>query len=196
MNSPISIVNRLRAGSPAPGSHGSGGGGRPRRSLARVFAVGLAAALTVLAPAYIITPPTNQWAMTGSHVIFHVVAGGTLPLAYQWRLYGTNLSNSGRVSGADTDTLSITNVQIADAGPYTVLVSNDVGAATNLTPAFLSVLVLPFTWTNQDIGDAGIPGSASYTNGVFTVRGSGEDIEGTADARVLVRAARMRIYHR
>jgi len=103
-------------------------------------------------------------------------------LAYQWRLYGTNLSNIGRVSGADTDTLSITNVQISDAGPYTVVVGNDVGATTNLTPALLSVLILPFPWTNQDIGDAGISGSANYTNGVFTVRGSGEDIEGTADA--------------
>ena len=69
MNSPISIVNRLRAGSPAPGSHGSGGGGRPRRSLARVFAVGLAAALTVLAPAaaFAVTGDWTQFRESQTH---------------------------------------------------------------------------------------------------------------------------------
>ena len=43
---------------------------------------------------------------------------------------------------------------------------------------------LPTGWTDQDIGSVSIPGSASYnsTTGVFTLSGSGGDINGTADA--------------
>ena len=41
---------------------------------------------------------------------------------------------------------------------------------------------LPTPWVNQDIGSVGLPGSASATGGVFTVKGAGADIWGSADA--------------
>jgi len=41
---------------------------------------------------------------------------------------------------------------------------------------------LPSPWVSQNIGNVGVTGSASYSNGVFTVQGSGADIGGTADA--------------
>ena len=41
---------------------------------------------------------------------------------------------------------------------------------------------LPSPWTSQNIGNTAITGSASYSNGTFTVQGSGADIGGTADA--------------
>jgi len=40
---------------------------------------------------------------------------------------------------------------------------------------------LPPPWVDQDIGPVGIPGSASYSAGTFTVNGSGVDIEDTSD---------------
>src|SRR5262252_11155675 len=40
---------------------------------------------------------------------------------------------------------------------------------------------LPAPWTSQDVGAVGLGGSASYAGGVFTVRGAGADIWGTAD---------------
>jgi regulation of enolase protein 1 (concanavalin A-like superfamily) len=40
---------------------------------------------------------------------------------------------------------------------------------------------LPWGWANGDVGAVGVAGSASYTSGVFTVRGSGADVWGTAD---------------
>jgi regulation of enolase protein 1 (concanavalin A-like superfamily) len=40
---------------------------------------------------------------------------------------------------------------------------------------------LPTGWTDQDIGSVGITGSANYSNGTFTVNGSGTSISGTAD---------------
>src|SRR5260221_9648480 len=58
-------------------------------------------------------------------------------------------------------------------------------------PAVVSLLFLLFcnlvsagTWTGQDIGSVGVAGSDSYngTTGVYTIAGSGADINGTADA--------------
>ncbi len=40
---------------------------------------------------------------------------------------------------------------------------------------------LPAPWDNQDIGSVGVAGSASHASGVFTVRGSGANVWGTAD---------------
>lgn len=40
----------------------------------------------------------------------------------------------------------------------------------------------PFPWTELDLGNVGARGSASYTNGMFTVTGSGADIWDTDDA--------------
>lgn len=41
---------------------------------------------------------------------------------------------------------------------------------------------LPTRWTTQDIGNTSITGSACYLNGTFTLKGSGTDIGGNADA--------------
>ena len=41
---------------------------------------------------------------------------------------------------------------------------------------------LPTPWQAQAIGNVGVAGSASYTNGTFTLKGSGADINGTNDA--------------
>jgi hypothetical protein len=40
---------------------------------------------------------------------------------------------------------------------------------------------LPSGWVQQDIGAVGVAGSASYSNGVFTISGAGPEIYGTAD---------------
>jgi regulation of enolase protein 1 (concanavalin A-like superfamily) len=40
---------------------------------------------------------------------------------------------------------------------------------------------LPSPWLDSDVGSPAIAGSASYTNGVFTVNGAGADIWGTSD---------------
>ena len=40
---------------------------------------------------------------------------------------------------------------------------------------------LPLPWQNQDVGEVGVEGSASFDAGAFTVLGSGVDIWGTAD---------------
>jgi regulation of enolase protein 1 (concanavalin A-like superfamily) len=41
---------------------------------------------------------------------------------------------------------------------------------------------VPAPWTAQDVGSTGSAGSTSYSNGIFTVRGAGADVWGTADS--------------
>jgi regulation of enolase protein 1 (concanavalin A-like superfamily) len=41
---------------------------------------------------------------------------------------------------------------------------------------------LPTGWAEQDVGSVGLAGSAQFSNGTFTVKASGADIWGTADA--------------
>ena len=50
------------------------------------------------------------------------------------------------------------------------------------TPSATTTGALPAPWTSQDIGDVGVAGSTTFSNGAFTVAGGGLDIWGTADA--------------
>lgn len=83
------------------------------------------ATLTVPAPPYIATQPTNQTARINSGAFFSVVAAGGAPLSYQWQLNGTN------ISGGNSNTLSITNVNAGNVGYYRVVVTNVSGSVTS-----------------------------------------------------------------
>jgi len=74
---------------------------------------------------FILNQPTNQTTDVGGSASFSVTAGGSQPLSYQWRL-GTNA-----LSGATSSGLSLTNVQLSDAGNYSVVVSNAFGTVTS-----------------------------------------------------------------
>ncbi len=57
------------------------------------------------------------------------------------------------------------------------------GACVMLLQAHVALAQsLPAPWSGQDVGAVGQAGSASYANGVFTIRGAGADIWGAADA--------------
>src|SRR4029079_2164505 len=61
---------------------------------------------------------------------------GTPPLSYQWLYNGTNLA------GATSAALTLTNVQFANAGNYSVRVTNAAGSALS-SNAVLAVTPLP-----------------------------------------------------
>jgi len=75
-------------------------------------------ALEIAASAFqdvlIINQPQSQNYSAGSTVILSVTAQGPSPLFYQWQFYGTNLP------GATTSSLTLSNAQSAQAGPYSV----------------------------------------------------------------------------
>lgn len=65
-------------------------------------------------------------------------------LSYHWKREGELLENGGKISGADSDTLIITDMQTEDEGAYTCVVSME-GIATTIEtlPAAISVRLKP-----------------------------------------------------
>jgi hypothetical protein len=74
---------------------------------------------------FIVTQPSGQLTVVGGNASFSVVAGGSQPLSYQWRLEGNALS------GATNSALNLSNVQLSDAGNYSVVVANGAGSVTS-----------------------------------------------------------------
>lgn len=92
-----------------------------------------AAQITVLESApYILAQPTNLTALLGGTASFNINARGSVPLTYQWRHEGVDLP------GETNATLTVSSLQNADSGYYSVAIRNPFGE-TNSAKAFLSV---------------------------------------------------------
>lgn len=83
------------------------------------------ASLTLQTPPSVTRQPQNVIVAQGQTATFSVAARGTLPMGYQWRLNGTNLP------GANALSLTISNVQPHNEGPYAVRIANAYGAVTS-----------------------------------------------------------------
>ncbi|MGO9115563.1 MAG: carbohydrate-binding protein [Thermoguttaceae bacterium] len=79
-----------------------------------------------------------------------------------------------------------TNIELAGGTSYYYVVSavsSLEGESNNSAQVVATpISTVPSPWLTQDIGAPGVWGSASETNGVFTVTGSGADIWNSADA--------------
>jgi regulation of enolase protein 1 (concanavalin A-like superfamily) len=120
----------------------------------------------------IITPPASKTNAVGTTATFNVSASGDLPLSYQWRF------NSNSIAGATNTMLTLANLQLTNTGYYDVVVTNDAGSITSTPPALLSVII---NLTGIVINDPGDTGNFTNNNGTYTVQGSGEGTDGTAD---------------
>jgi len=91
--------------------------------------------------AVILTDPSDQQAFRWGAATFTVQADGTPSLFYQWYFNDTNL-----IAGATNASLTLTNLQLTNAGNYSVTVTNLYGPATS-ADAMLTVVPLDhFTW--------------------------------------------------
>ncbi len=121
------------------------------------------------------TQPVDYTVHTGGLAIYKTVTAGAI-VTYQWRKNGTNLSNGGNISGANTDTLIISPAGGGDAAlaasGYDLLIV-DTCTTTNIsTRVALTVnAAASLTWagsatTNVAPWDIGL--TASWSNGVAT----------------------------
>lgn len=123
-------------------------------------------------PAVVLTAPVKTTVVVGANATLSVVAGGTPPLTYQWRMNGTNLP------GATSATLARNNAQLANSGAYDVIVSNTWGWSTSavallevgLTPVWQSVFFDNFdantasNWrTNRSSADTRVTFNYDYS---------------------------------
>jgi preprotein translocase subunit YajC len=79
----------------------------------------------LMGPPVITTQPQSQTVVPGASVQLFVTASAVPAPAYQWYF------NSGVIGGATTSIFSFTNARSADAGDYTVVVTNSLGSATS-----------------------------------------------------------------
>ena len=85
---------------------------------------GLAATRPAAVPA-ITTEPISQGVLLGTTATLSVGAGSVLPLTYQWSF------NAAPIPTGTAATLTVSNFQAANAGSYTVLVTNELGSKTS-----------------------------------------------------------------
>ena len=96
--------------------------------------------LAFAGPPQITGQPSAQHGLTGAAARFTVALTGASPLFYQWQKDGTNLADSVTVRGSTTRVLMLSNLAPNDAGNYSVLVTNALGAVAS-SPALLTVTV-------------------------------------------------------
>ena len=88
-------------------------------------------ALLTLTPTAILTHPSAQTVGTGGTAAFSVIAEGAGTLDYQWQKDGTDLVDDGRIVGANTADLQISNCSSTDQADYRCVVSGYCGTETS-----------------------------------------------------------------
>jgi hypothetical protein len=104
----------------------------------------------------IIAQPQEQSAPTDGTANFSVTAAGSAPFSYQWAFEGAP------IAGATKSTLTLTGVQAANAGHYSVVVTNDISSITS-SNALLTVTAGP---PHLQIAQSGGNVIVSWTNAV------------------------------
>ncbi len=115
--------------------------------------------------------PESQTFVVGATASLRVTVTGTGPFAYQWFKDGTALI------GANFATLALANISVADAGSYTVAVTNS-GGTTTSAPA---VVTIESRGLLNAAARARVGTGPAALTGVFSV-------EGAAPKQMLLRA--------
>jgi outer membrane protein assembly factor BamB len=89
------------------------------------------------------------------------------------------------ISAGATSILTLSVGATVAAGSYPLTITGTAPSATHTAALILVVSAaapgLPSPWADTDVGAPPLAGSASYSSGVFTVKGSGADIFGSSD---------------
>lgn len=99
--------------------------------------------LTVVKAPTITRQPINQTVMVSTNATFSVTAVGVAPLSYQWRKDSAELTDGARITGANSDSLQITTVNVSDSGDYSVAVSNAYGVVTSAVASLTVTCLCP-----------------------------------------------------
>lgn len=146
-----------------------------------VDSVGVTLQVVSGAPQIFVDVPTNVLVPQGFTVSIPVTAYGTEPLTYQWQMGDTNgqnfvnLSDTSRITGSQSNVLTIANAQPGDAGDYQVIIANGSGSITS-SVASVIVASMPVSfyvngggWSVHDSGNI-VP---AFNNGLLTLTDNG-----------------------
>lgn len=90
--------------------------------------------VTISSQANITSQPQNLAKCESESASFTVSATGN-NLAYQWQLDDSPLSDGSQISGANSATLTVSTLSVANAGNYSCVVTNDLCAVTSVQAA-------------------------------------------------------------
>ena len=125
------------------------------------------------APAPVISSVSPTTGLIGSQVVISGTGFGATQGNSVVLLNGTAVT----INTWSATSVSATIPVGATSGPLLVSVAPSMNDSN---PVIFKVL--PSSWLDQDVGAVGLPGIAGYSNNVFTVKGSGTGVSGTADA--------------
>ena len=114
--------------------------------------------------------PSNQNVCPGGTATFTVQAMGSLPLSYQWKKGGANVTNGGHYSGCTTATLTVSSCSSSDEALYSCYVTNTYGNATSNTASLSLKTVTAIT--QQPSPQHISPGGTA----IFTVAATGSGL--------------------
>jgi hypothetical protein len=104
-------------------------------------ALGTEFTLTARTGLQILQQPLDRVTTNGGSTNFTIFALGTGPITYKWNFNGMEV-NATNAYGAETDTLTITNVQLSNQGAYTVSLMDDFDTITSAS-ATLTLVYRP-----------------------------------------------------
>lgn len=122
------------------------------------YPVQMAVAVDTCTSPGVVLGPAEVSLCPGGTSVLSVSASGSSP-SYRWRKGDVDLTDGGHFSGTSTASLSISSASAADAGSYSVTISNDCGSLTTgpatvtFCPADFNCSGLPNPVSVQDVFD-------------------------------------------
>ena len=150
-----------------------------------------ATAVLHISPGFVVQPD-NLRVMPGAQCSMSGLAGGEIPIGYQWCLDGTNLADMGLMVGSQSNVLAIVAAMSNATGEYTLVATNAFGSATSSVAAlrfgtpsvaqfnysgFIQPFIVPAGVSNLGVmvtgasGGRGNPGQAAYPGNVMRAAG-------------------------
>jgi hypothetical protein len=87
----------------------------------------------------VLTNPVGLTSCQDANAVLSVTKTGTNVVTYQWKKVSTNLVNGAFVSGATTPSLTLTNLQLVDAGNYILVVTDTYVNTISSTNAVITI---------------------------------------------------------
>lgn len=137
--------------------------------------------VTVKAPPVITAQPVATLrAVTDQTVNLAVTVSSSIqPVTYRWRKGSTALVDGARIQGAEAAVLTLSALEVADAGSYSVEIANEVGAITS-SAAALTVTPRNLAPTLDPLADVTITEDAAATSvalsGITDGNGGGQSL--------------------
>ena len=131
---------------------------------------------SMAAPAPVITGVSPTTGTIGSQALISGTGFGASQNGSTVALNGAPVT----INTWSNTTISITIPAGATSGSLMVSVAPSMNVSNPVT-FIVNTQPLPAGWLDQDVGQVGVVGSASYANGTFTVKGAGTSVWSTAD---------------